>query len=160
MRRFLLAVVAAAAGCAAQGLPIESAGGGLGSSGGGAPGPDMSRRLGGAGDSCQTACDCMPGLACPSGNCVKSTLGVIYCCDDSSCPTGNFCQSASGGFGQCGGGNGGGGGFNPGGPPFFDDMMSLPPDAGISCRQLNCMRDSDCVAAGCSTCSLRGFCRP
>jgi hypothetical protein len=162
MRQWLLAVVVAAAGCAAQGLPIE--GGGVGKPGpsggggtGGTPVPDMARPLGGPGDPCQSACDCMGGLACPNGACGKSMFGPIYCCDSSDCPANNFCQSANGGFGTCSTS----GGPNPGGPPFFGDLASMPDDAGVGsfCRQFMCSSDSDCTAVGCTMCGRRGTCR-
>jgi hypothetical protein len=165
MRPWLLAVVVAAAGCAAQGLPVESGGPGPSSpSGGGNNGgvnvsvPDMARPLGGPGEMCQSACDCMPGLACPNGTCGKSMFGPIYCCESSDCPGNSFCQSANGGFGTC---NTSGGGGNPGGPPFFGDMTTMPEDAGAGslCRQVKCSADSECTAAGCTMCTRRGTCR-
>jgi hypothetical protein len=173
MRQLLLAFVVAAAGCAAQGLPIEGGGGngptggGAGSGGNGGGGnngglPDLAQPLSGPGGSCQTACDCQPGLACQNGSCGQTQFGMIYCCESDTCPQGNFCQSSQGGFGQCmPGGNGGNGGTGPGGPPFFGDMATFPVDGGIQsfCRQIMCSQDSDCTAVGCNVCGRRGTCR-
>lgn len=161
------AVVLAAAGCAAQGLPIEGSGtggagnGGSGGSGGtggsGQLGPDMtSRPMGPVGAMCTSACDCKAGLACVMGACASSPLGQLYCCADSNCPMGQFCQSSDGSYGQCGVGT-----INPGGPPTFNDLgISFPRDAGAGmCAQIMCTADKDCMAAGCMTCSRRGTCR-
>src|SRR5260370_10717041 len=112
MRHIVAATLFVLAGCAAQGLPIDDSTGGGGGTGGSSV--DMAKRdLGGAGATCKTACDCEAGLACRMGTCGMSNLGPVYCCDAGQCPAGNFCQSATGGFSQCGssgGGNGGGGG--------------------------------------------------
>ncbi len=120
MRRVLILISLGWLGCTSP-LTIStddaSAGGGDGGVGGGgmmsssdlAPaGPD----LGGAGATCTTACDCQPGLACVMGACTASMIGMLYCCESATCPTGSYCQSMAGKFQMCGGG--GIGGFDAG----------------------------------------------
>ena len=62
---------------------------------------------------CQTACDCQPGIGCQNGRCMAGTSST-YCCEASTCPGGNACQSSSGSFGTCAGAgvNGSNGGSN------------------------------------------------
>jgi hypothetical protein len=79
---------------------------------------------------CMTACDCQPGLSCENGKCSAGTK--TYCCEATTCPTGNACQSTNGTFGTCqpsgvNGSNGGTGGVSggiiggsSGGIPGFD----------------------------------------
>src|SRR4051794_23319916 len=74
-----------------------------------APEPD----LGPEGAACTTACDCQTGLGCLQGKCMGSQLGMLYCCESKTCPTGGYCPSQSGqyamgGGGPIGGGQGGG----------------------------------------------------
>src|SRR3954471_4920516 len=120
MRPFFAATLLLLAGCSAQGLPIDDSTGGGGGTGGGSSVDMAHRDLGGNGAACKSACDCEAGLACRMGTCGMSNLGPVYCCDSGQCPAGSFCQSASGGFSQCGSGGtggtgGGGGGFGGGG---------------------------------------------
>ena len=49
---------------------------------------------------CQTACDCNPGLSCIAGACVLDS-GPLYCCDRGSCPSGASCESAGGVRSMC-----------------------------------------------------------
>jgi hypothetical protein len=76
-----------------------------GTVGGGDGGNMVSADAGGAGASCQSACDCMPGLGCFGGKCVSGQVPV-YCCGAPSCMTGHICQNPDGSYGQCGGGGG------------------------------------------------------
>ncbi|HEY2746197.1 MAG TPA: hypothetical protein VGL86_16295, partial [Polyangia bacterium] len=126
MRHLVVAFVLALGGCSAQGLPIDNSGSGGNGSGGHSGGVDMAKPLGGNGAACTSACDCEPGLACRMGMCGTSQVGMIFCCESDDCPTGNICQSSSGGFSECGanggggsGGNGGTGGGNGGGTGGF-----------------------------------------
>src|SRR5262245_12026553 len=58
---------------------------------------------GGVGATCQTACDCTPGLGCFGGTCTAGMVQV-YCCG-ATCPGGrHLCQNPNGSYGQCGGG--------------------------------------------------------
>jgi hypothetical protein len=60
---------------------------------------------------CQTACDCQPGLACTNGHCGGGS--TTYCCEATTCPAGAACQSSSGSVATCqGGANGSNGGSN------------------------------------------------
>lgn len=52
------------------------------------------------GATCATACDCQPGLACQNGHCVSGASNT-YCCEASTCPSGQTCQSMNGSFSQC-----------------------------------------------------------
>ena len=172
MRHIVLATLFVLAGCAAQGLPLDDSTGGGGGTGGtgGSHGVDMARPLGGTGATCKTACDCQPGLACRQGMCGMSNIGPVYCCDSSDCPAGNFCQSSTGGFAQCGspggggtgggfGGGGGGGGFGggPGGGGGFGDM-----GLGQFCTQVPCGAagggNNICKMIGCGACTAAGTC--
>ncbi len=146
MRQALLVVLVAAAGCAAQGLPVsEGAGGGTITIGAGL---DMAKPLGGPGASCMTACDCVSGLACTTGSCMTLQLGAMCCCESGDSPSGNVCQSVMGNLDRCGSGAGGSG----------LDMAPLSVDAG-SCSAVSCRSTGDCLAAGCSMCGRRGRCR-
>ena len=161
-----------AAGCAAQGLPLDEpgAGGNGGAGGGGSRAVDMARALGGTGATCRTACDCQPGLACRMGTCGMSNIGPIFCCDDTaSCPAGSFCQSSMGGFAQCGsssggsGGTGGGGGFGggPGGGGGGGSGGFPGTDLGIGmfCGQIPCATSAGiCKMIGCGACTAAGTC--
>ena len=127
LRLVALSSLLALAGCGATQLPntgagdgvsIEDMAGGNGGNGGSGGGQD----LGVVGSSCMSVCDCQSGLICNRGMCEKNNFGVmLYCCGSKDCPSGSVCQSATGGFGQCGGtggpggGGGGGGGFGGGG---------------------------------------------
>lgn len=153
MRQLLVATLLVVAGCAADGLPLESGNG---------PGPggsavDMAKApdLGGAGAKCTTACDCQPGLACRQGTCGKASFGPVYCCDSNDCPSGNVCQSKTGGFAQCGGTSGGGPGGGGGGGGFPQADMLFPFDGGTGgfCKFVKCSSDSTCKQFGCGTCS-------
>jgi hypothetical protein len=79
-------------------------GGGTGGTGGG--GGDGGGIVivdgGGTGDTCTTACDCMPGLGCFMGTC-RDTAQPVYCCGSTSCVNGDLCQSSTGTYGRCGG---------------------------------------------------------
>ena len=184
MRQLAVVALLALAGCTAQGLPIDNSpgSGGNGSGGGAGSGAfDMAKPLGGNGAKCTSACDCEPGLACRMGTCGTSPIGMIYCCDSGDCPTGNICQSSSGGFGQCGGngGNGGGGGFGggpgggtgggpggggggfPGGGGGGSGGFPGGADGGLGmfCTQIPCgMNAAVCKQLGCGACSAAGTC--
>ncbi|MCB9644879.1 MAG: hypothetical protein H6728_17545 [Myxococcales bacterium] len=58
------------------------------------------KTCGDEGATCNTACDCVSGLACINGQCSRSGQPV-YCCEDSNCPTGERCQNSKGGFDTC-----------------------------------------------------------
>ena len=61
---------------------------------------------------CQTACDCQPGIGCVNGHCAGGSSST-YCCEATTCPSGASCQSSSGSFATCQGGvNGSNGGSN------------------------------------------------
>ena len=99
---------------------------------------------GAVGTPCKTACDCMAGLACYMGQCVKSQFGPVYCCDSMNCPMGSYCQSLAGRVMRCGGGMGGStdGGMTPG-----------------YCRFVPCKSDQNCQQAGCGACdTMKGRC--
>jgi hypothetical protein len=165
MRNLLLVCVSLAAGCAAQGLPIEGGANGGAGSGGNQSVPDMTKPLGGMGASCQTACDCTPGLSCTQGTCGTSRFGQLYCCESSTCPAGSFCQSSMGGFGQCsqsggnGGGNGGGGGGFPGLPDFGIPGGFGDGGAGQFCTFIRCQSNAQCTNFGCGSCGAGGTCK-
>jgi len=190
MRHLVVVALLALGGCTAQGVPIDNSGSGGnagsgGSGGGHAGGPDMAKPLGGDGASCTSACDCEPGLACRMGTCGTSPIGMIYCCDSSDCPTGNICQSSSGGFSECGanggggtggngggpgggtgGGPGGGGGGFPGGGGGGGGSGGSPgglPDGGLGmlCTQVPCASSNGvalCKQLGCGACTAAGTC--
>ena len=165
-----------AAGCAAQGLPLDEPGGGGNGNGGNGGSVDMAKPLGATGATCKTACDCEPGLACRMGTCGMSNIGPVYCCDSKDCPSGNFCQSSMGGFGQCGangggggfgGGPGGGGGGFGGGPGGGGGGFGGGPggggipDGGIGmlCHQVPCGTNAGiCKMIGCGACTAAGTC--
>jgi hypothetical protein len=94
------------------------------------------------GATCTTACDCLPGLACVGGLCRQGTAPV-YCCNSTSCPIGDICQSSTGGYGRCG---------------------MAKPDLGAfdHCTLINCMASAggtnECTRAGCTSCSAAGAC--
>lgn len=52
------------------------------------------------GQTCQSACDCSPGLACNAGLC-ESSSQPIYCCGDTFCPPGEACETMSGAMDIC-----------------------------------------------------------
>jgi hypothetical protein len=172
MRHIVAAMLFVLAGCTAQGLPIDDSTGGGGA--GGASSVDMAKRdLGGSGATCKSACDCEAGLACRMGTCGMSNLGPVYCCDSGQCPAGSFCQSATGGFAQCGssggggsgGGNGGGpgtgGGPGGGGGGFGGGPGGGGPDAGLGmfCSQIPCTSNGNvCKMIGCGACTAAGTC--
>jgi hypothetical protein len=94
------------------------------------------------GAACTTACDCLPGLACVGGVCRQGTASV-YCCNSTTCPTGDFCQSSTGTYGRCG--------------------TALPDLGGFDrCALINCMSNAgglnECTRAGCTSCSAAGAC--
>jgi hypothetical protein len=104
------------------------------------------------GAACKTACDCMLGLACFQNMCVKSPMGMLYCCDSSSCPSGQFCQGSDGSFAMCGSTTGMGGGCKtacdcPTGQACFNGGCVMPPTG-----QLYCCDNGSCPASG-------GFCQ-
>jgi len=107
---------------------------------------------GGMAGSCTTACDCPTGQACMQNKCVQSNLGNLYCCDDpGQCPSGGFCQSSSGQYGQCGGGR----------PDFGrpTDMTFGPTDGGTNfCQFIPCQSNRRCQQAGCGSCDSGGHC--
>ena len=51
--------------------------------------------------SCVSACDCERGARCENNLCVEGAT-AIYCCDQTSCPQGEMCQSPDGAFSTCG----------------------------------------------------------
>jgi hypothetical protein len=119
MPRLVAALALVLLGCSTQldGIPSGS---GVGSGGGndGSTASDAATQgstadlatgpsapdLGAVGASCKTACDCEPGLACRRGKCSMSQMGMVYCCESSTCPQGELCQSQQGGMTKmCGG---------------------------------------------------------
>lgn len=189
MRNLLHALIPAAlllvCGCGGDGSPVGSGGG---SADGGLKSVDghTDDNPGSAGTSCQTACDCQPGLSCNAGKC-GSGGAAYYCCTSSSCPMGSGCQNDTGSLGVCGGGSGGGGGAGGGGAgggaggpgfdlgglgggglPGFGDG-GLPGGGGggggggLFCAILTCTQDSECSAGpgaafGCTKCNA-GHCQ-
>jgi hypothetical protein len=139
MRPVWIAVLLLAVSCTDRSLPIES---GLPGSGGGAV-VDMARAGGGEGAACTSACDCTAGLACRQGSCGTSMLGPVFCCGSGSCPTGSFCQTATGMFNQCGG------------------VADMSGDAGLGalCSFVECsMSGNICKQLGCGHCGASGHC--
>jgi hypothetical protein len=103
---------------------------------------------------CKTACDCMVGLACFQNMCVKSPMGMLYCCDSSTCPSGQFCQGSDGSFAMCGSNmtTGSGGGCKtacdcPTGEACFNGGCVTPPMG-----KLYCCDNGSCPSSG-------GFCQ-
>jgi hypothetical protein len=47
------------------------------------------------GQSCNSACDCMPGIACIEGYC-DAMSDPVYCCEGSFCPPDEACETSSG----------------------------------------------------------------
>jgi hypothetical protein len=95
-----------------------------------------------SGAACTSACDCLPGLACFGGLCRQGAASV-YCCNSTTCPTGDFCQSSTGMYGRCG--------------------MATPDLGGFDhCPLINCMSNAggmnECTRAGCTSCSAAGTC--
>jgi hypothetical protein len=141
MRILLVLVVLSAVGCNSgnDGLGVGGGGGADGGGGGddaavtadlAMPTPD----LGGSGAACKTACDCQTGLACFMGACTQSPVGMLYCCESATCPSGGYCQSMSGQFQMCGGGpivKPDGGFHFDGGIPKFDGGFPGFPDGGF-----------------------------
>lgn len=133
--------LSAPSGDLSAGLDGMAGGGDLG--GGGDGGGIIPTDGGVAGASCQTACDCMPGLACLNNMCTAAPQPV-YCCSGASCPTGKLCQSTGGGYAVCGGG----------GPGNMPDLAGFDYCSAIHCNGQNgaqqCMRFNctQCVAAG------------
>src|SRR5262245_29684687 len=84
---------------AAPGADMAAPAGDMASGGG-----DMPRGTDGGivGAACNTACDCMPGLACFNKMCLSGVVPV-YCCE-TNCPPQmrNACQHMNGNYGQCG----------------------------------------------------------
>jgi hypothetical protein len=157
MRIFLLLGLTVLAGCGndnGQSGADLSAGGDLSAGAddlAGAGGGDLASGDGGlivitdggsSGAGCTTACDCLPGLACFGGLCRAGTAS-IYCCNSTTCPTGDFCQSSTGMYGRCG--------------------MARPDLGGFDhCPLINCMSNAggmnECTRAGCTSCSAAGAC--
>ena len=95
------------------------------------------------GAGCTTACDCMPGLGCFGGLCRQGTVAV-YCCNSTSCPSGDACQSSTGKYGRCGMATADLGGFD-------------------HCTFINCSNAAggmnECTRAGCTSCSAANSCQ-
>lgn len=58
------------------------------------------KTCGDEGAACNTACDCIAGIACTNGQCTR-TGQLVYCCEDTNCPTGQRCQNRKGGYDLC-----------------------------------------------------------
>jgi hypothetical protein len=92
---------------------------------------------------CISACDCMPGLACFGGLCRQGTVAV-YCCNSTTCPSGDVCQSSTGSYGRCG--------------------VAKPDLGGFDhCTFINCSSAgggiNECTRAGCTSCSAGNTCQ-
>jgi len=111
--------------------PVDLAGGTI-------PNPDGSNGSddgGVEGSGCQTACDCVAGLACLGSKCTSGAVPV-YCCGDTSCPSGDVCQDTSGRYARCGSGTPDLAGF---------DYCGLINCSGVNGPQV-------CTNAGCTQC--------
>lgn len=98
------------------------------------------------GTSCTTACDCMPGLGCFGGKCTQGAVAV-YCCNSTTCPSGDACQSSTGSYGRCGT------------TTHYDLGTGFDPCTLIMCANGNGGNDN-CTRAGCSpTCTAGGTCQ-
>jgi hypothetical protein len=107
---------------------------------------------GGIGASCNSACDCQPGLGCLNKACTQGTVD-IYCCSSAPCPAGAGCQSADQSYAVCAAGPDGGG-VNDGGAGA-GDLGVRPRDMGASfCQNVSCASGdlTKCQAFGCSMC--------
>jgi hypothetical protein len=106
--------------------------------------------LGSEGATCNTACDCQPGLGCFNNQCTTGTAAV-YCCSSSTCPSGAGCQDSTGMFQLCPSTPDGGGGVTDGG------MVKMS-DGGVSfCGLVGCSTATvnTCHAFGCTMCVVR-----
>jgi hypothetical protein len=149
-------------GCSNNALPTEnnSSGGTSGGTTAGTTGSTTGSTTGGStgttgttggppGSPCKTACDCMAGLACFQNMCVQSPMGMLYCCDSGTCPSGSYCQSSDGSIGRCGSSTTGtSGGCKtacdcPAGEACFMGNCFPPPQG-----QLYCCDNGSCPSGG------------